>query len=90
VCPPQGKPGEIDLTDFPALYLPNPAMPEEYQICVNKCPSSSTTGKCTGNTTRDYSEGKLSCGLFGHGGGSHNSVGERAFPYEIHCMCINL
>ena len=40
------KTAEVDLTEYPQLYLPNPS-DETLQICSNGCPGSSK-GKCKG------------------------------------------
>ena len=40
------KTADVDLTEFPQLYLPNPS-DETMQICTNGCPGSSK-GKCNG------------------------------------------
>jgi|EP01046_Picozoa_sp_COSAG06_P024451 hypothetical protein len=46
------KTGDVDMTAYSQLYLPNPAN-DKIQICVDGCPGGST-GTCTGNETRNY------------------------------------
>lgn len=45
---------DVDLTEYKTLYLPNPADPEAYQICVTSCPGDGSKGTCTGNVTFNY------------------------------------
>ena len=55
----RGEP-TVDLTDYPALYLPNLALPEQYQICVPNCPGSGSTGTCSGSkNATSYMTGTL-------------------------------
>jgi hypothetical protein len=61
----------LDLTAYQALYLPNPATPQLYQICVPKCPGDGSTGDCTGNLTHNYDTSAVAGAL----GGSTTAVG---------------
>ena len=78
----------LDLTPFPALYLPNPALPEQFQICTRKCPGSGSKGDCVGNLTRDYTGGAASKGRAALKAAQESGKFEGPFRHKRESQCV--